>query len=757
MRIARAGIFAALIALTACGGGTNGTNSTTTTNTPNLVSLQVTPANPSVVVGKTQQFKAMGTFSDNSTHDLSGTATWSSSSTTLAQVNNAGLATAMAAGTTTINAASGSVNGSTSLVVTSTAASAQITSLSETTANPFDLLTITGSGFDSTATVNFSAPGGFSVNVQPEVIGQTSLTVSVPVLLSGTTASSGTANVAVLESSALSNSIPLQIGALPPAPSAVAGTITLGFLQGELTALGNFQQSVSGTSGDSPQLELALSAEINSITLTINQVAPVVSGSATSALLGSVNGTSLSVSGADLANTDRTLIGMIQTIAALPASSFSARPGTRLKRSRMARSSTVSSSGIEQDAQNLYSVSTSVGTTQGQVSSAVATWINAAGDTTDTNFGKNLAIAAGVGFAVGLAVNPVTAGPLLVALVGEPPLLMALLEAAPEIIVNLQLATNELGLANAFLEQLVSHFLGQEAYLAYALIGADVETWNEVIEELCGSLPDCFSVTPLPPFPSLPSLLTSLTLAPYGSAGPGSAALTGSGGTSVTGFLTFSGPVLPGGASVTMSADNSAAQLGASSILVPGGQNSATFTINTSTVTVQTVVHISATVGSVVQTATLTLVPSTAWSGTFSAPFSGTATDPDGGVYSATADFTFTLTLAQSSTGSISGSASVPTNINISVVSCPPSDTCSPDSFSTTATGSITGTNGNISASLSSGGTNPLTITLSGVISGNSMAVTGGFSETFVGTGTDGPPTSSTLSGTISGLTLTKQ
>ena len=756
MRIVRAGIFAALIALTACGGGTNGTNSTTTTNTPNLVSLQVTPANPSVVVGKTQQFKAMGTFSDSSTQDLSSTATWSSSSTTMAQVNNAGLATAMAAGTTTINAASGSVNGSTSLVVTSTAASAQITSLSETTANPFDLLTITGSGFDSAAMVNFSAAGGFSVNVQPSVIGQTSLTVSVPVLLSGATVASGTANVAVLESSALSNSIQLQIGALPPAPPAVSGTITLGFLQGELTALGNFQQSVSGTSGDSSQLELALSAEINSITLAINQIAPVVSGSATSALLGSVNGTSLSVSAADLASTDRTLIGMIQAIAALPPSS-SARAGTHLKRSRMARSATVSSTGIEQDAQNLYSVSTSVGTTQGQVSSAVATWINAAGDTTDTNFGKNLAIAAGVGFAVGLAVNPVTAGPLLVALVGEPPLLMALLEAAPEIIVNLQLATNELGLANAFLEQLVSHFLGQEAYLAYALIGADVETWNEVIEELCGSLPDCFSVTPLPPFPSLPSLLTSLTLAPYGSAGPGSAALTGSGGTSVTGFLTFSGPVLPGGASVTMSADNSAAQLGASSILVPGGQNSATFTINTSTVTVQTVVHISATVGSVVQTATLTLVPSTTWSGTFSAPFSGTATDPDGGVYSATADFTFTLTLAQSGTGSISGSASVPTNINISVVSCPPSDTCSPDSFSTTATGSIAGTNGNISASLSSGGTNPLTITLTGVISGNSMAVTGGFSETFVGTGTDGPPTSSTLSGTISGLTLTKQ
>jgi uncharacterized protein (TIGR03437 family) len=107
----------------------------------------------------------------------------------------------------------------------------------------------------------------------------------------------------------------------------------------------------------------------------------------------------------------------------------------------------------------------------------------------------------------------------------------------------------------------------------------------------------------------LPSALTSLRLAPLGSAGPGSATLTGPGGTPVTGILTFSGPVQAGGVNVTISVDNSAAQLGGSYILVSGGQSSATFTINTSTVTVQTVVHISATMGSVVETATLTLAP----------------------------------------------------------------------------------------------------------------------------------------------------
>jgi hypothetical protein len=155
---------------------------------------------------------------------------------------------------------------------------------------------------------------------------------------------------------------------------------------------------------------------------------------------------------------------------------------------------------------------------------------------------------------------------------------------------------------------------------------------------------------------------------------------------------------------------------------------------------------------------TLTVTPAASvYYGTYSAPFVGTATDPNGGVYSATADFAFTLNLAQNSDGSITGTASVPTNLNISVVSCPSNDTCSADSFSVTATGPVTGSNGNISGNLSSGGSYPLTINFTGVMSGNSIAVTGGFSETFVGTSTNLPNTYSTLSGTISGLTLAKQ
>ena len=85
---------------------------------PPLVSIAVTPANPSVAQGLTQQFMATGTYSDGSTADLTSTATWTSSDTSKATIASGGLATAIAAGTTTIGAAVGSINGNTVLTVT---------------------------------------------------------------------------------------------------------------------------------------------------------------------------------------------------------------------------------------------------------------------------------------------------------------------------------------------------------------------------------------------------------------------------------------------------------------------------------------------------------------------------------------------------------------------------------------------------------------------------------------------------------------
>lgn len=104
-----------LLVLWGCGGG-SGSNVQPQTH-PTVVSIAVTPTNPSVAMGLSQQFTATGTFSDNSTQNLTGSVTWSSLTTSVATINAGGLALGVGTGSTTIQAVSGSVTGSTTLTV----------------------------------------------------------------------------------------------------------------------------------------------------------------------------------------------------------------------------------------------------------------------------------------------------------------------------------------------------------------------------------------------------------------------------------------------------------------------------------------------------------------------------------------------------------------------------------------------------------------------------------------------------------------
>jgi len=87
-------------------------------NANDLVAISVTPANQSLQLTKTQQFQAIGTFGDGTSKDVSSTASWSSSSSNVASINNTGLATALQTGTTTITASQNGKSGSTILTVT---------------------------------------------------------------------------------------------------------------------------------------------------------------------------------------------------------------------------------------------------------------------------------------------------------------------------------------------------------------------------------------------------------------------------------------------------------------------------------------------------------------------------------------------------------------------------------------------------------------------------------------------------------------
>src|SRR5207248_1736995 len=109
------------------------TGSTTLTVGPAvLVSIAVTPANPSIPKGTTQQFTATGTYSDGSTVDLTSSAAWVSSNPAVATITAGGLASGAAPGTSQVSASSGGVSGSTTLTV----GPAVLVSIAVTPANP---------------------------------------------------------------------------------------------------------------------------------------------------------------------------------------------------------------------------------------------------------------------------------------------------------------------------------------------------------------------------------------------------------------------------------------------------------------------------------------------------------------------------------------------------------------------------------------------------------------------------------------------
>jgi hypothetical protein len=106
--------------ITATLGAVSGNTSLTVT-AATLVSISVSPAASSVTKTQTKQYTAIGTYSDNSTSDITANVTWSVDAGGAASISNVagtkGLATGVNAGTATITASLSGVNGSTSLTV----------------------------------------------------------------------------------------------------------------------------------------------------------------------------------------------------------------------------------------------------------------------------------------------------------------------------------------------------------------------------------------------------------------------------------------------------------------------------------------------------------------------------------------------------------------------------------------------------------------------------------------------------------------
>jgi uncharacterized protein YjdB len=268
--------------ITASSGTVSG-SMTVTVTAATLKSIAVTPANPTVTKGATQQFTATGTFSDNSTQNLTNSVAWSSGTPAVATITAAGLATAVGAGSSMIKATSGAVSGSTLLTVTGPT----LSSIAVTPANP---------SIAKGTNQQFTATGTFSDN-------------STQNLTSSVTWSSQTTGVATITSAGLAKGVGVGTSKIQATSGAVTGSTTLNGTAATLTSIavtpanpsisvGATQQfTATGTFSDASTQNLTSSVTWTSSKTTVATIAAsglasgVAGGSSTiQAASGSVSG-----------------------------------------------------------------------------------------------------------------------------------------------------------------------------------------------------------------------------------------------------------------------------------------------------------------------------------------------------------------------------------------------------------------------------------------------------------------------------------
>jgi hypothetical protein len=176
-----------------------------------LSSIALTPTNPSVATGSSQQFTATGTYSDGSTQNITSSATWSSSTPATASVN-AGLAAALCPGSSRISVSQSNVSAATTLTATGLGQTSTTVSSSSNPATPSQTITFTAAVASScgspTGTVQFVIDG--SSYGSPVSLSSGAAQVSVT-LTSGThsvaATYSGSSSFAASNSSTLSQTV----------------------------------------------------------------------------------------------------------------------------------------------------------------------------------------------------------------------------------------------------------------------------------------------------------------------------------------------------------------------------------------------------------------------------------------------------------------------------------------------------------------------------------------------------------------------
>ena len=286
------------------------------------VAITVSPGSASVQAGATQQFTATVTGTSNTS------VTWSVNSvpggnSTVGTISATGLytgpSTVPSSNTVTVTATSvADTTKSASAAVSITAASSelQISSLSETTANPFDSLTITGAGF-SQGTLAISVlfipkNGDAPVMIPVSASDSTSVQVLVPTFtgLASGTFTAETVDVQVVEFSDsttyLSNRITgLNVNALASVPSGVpVGALTAALLTSAMNISGTTLTAQRGNttfSGTAAAL-IQLNGDLGPLVSAINTI---MRNPAQSVALTMANGTTTTLDAQTVALSDQ--------------------------------------------------------------------------------------------------------------------------------------------------------------------------------------------------------------------------------------------------------------------------------------------------------------------------------------------------------------------------------------------------------------------------------------------------------------------
>ena len=264
-----------------------------------LTSIAVTPANPSIQAGNTQPFTATGTYSDNGTQNISAQVTWSSSNTGVATINSSGLATAIAAGSSSITAKLGSVSGSTTFTVLPLTLAVTTSTLPngfQTQAYSAGLAASGGTAPYSWSLANNTAlpPGlnlssGGQITGAPTIVGTTTFTVQV--------ADSGT---------------PAQIATQPLSITIAASGCPCG-IAGTISGSGGNTATVTLTGGINVTADASGNFNVNGLSNGTYTVTPAKSGYVFTPTSKSVVVGGTSVTGVNFSSTAQ--LGIDQTVS----------------------------------------------------------------------------------------------------------------------------------------------------------------------------------------------------------------------------------------------------------------------------------------------------------------------------------------------------------------------------------------------------------------------------------------------------------